>query len=149
MRKTVIKIIVITSVTLLILCFIFFIYEGYVIQNDIKLNGKVSVGKYTLHEKIKKGYNDYFSFNINGVRYESIAGGIKEGTNENIGKFYKIRYSDKFKGSLVVFYDKEIIDTTAILNAGFTKEDILGTSKIKTKEASFKQEVFAIFGIKE
>jgi hypothetical protein len=149
MKKRVIKIIIVSSVILLILFFLFFIYEGYIIQKDIKVNGKVSVGKYILHQKIKKGYNDYFSFNINGVRYKGIAGGIKKGANENIGKFYTIRYSNKFKGYLVVFYNKEVTDTSVILNAGFTKDDILGTSTIEAKEASFKEEVFAILGIKE
>ncbi|WP_395048048.1 hypothetical protein, partial [Flavobacterium sp.] len=98
-------------------------------------------------ERFKKGYTNYFSFNINGIRYKGAGIDINEGSYENIGKFYRILYSKKFKGSLNAYYNQEVIDTTEILNAGFTIDDILGKDTIKLKEASFKQEIFTILGI--
>lgn len=142
----------------LIVCFylLFFIYLflfGNLFRKDIDVNGKFSVGKYTLHKKIKKGYDDYFIFYINGVKYQNLPAGIKDedGSYEKVGRFYKIRYSKKFKGHSIVFLDQEVTDTTEILKAGFTINDILSNEndRININESSLKQEVFAILGIKE
>lgn len=146
------KIIGIASAALLVSFLLFFLillFEGYIIRKDIKSNGKFTVGKYILHQRFKKGYTNYFSFNINKIRYKGVGAGVKEGSYENIGKFYKIRYSKKFKGSLVAFFDQEVTDTTEILKAGFTMKDILSNENdtINVREASFKEEVFAILGL--
>jgi hypothetical protein len=129
--------------------FVFLILEGYIVNYEIEVNGKISIGKYVSKDSWGKGETNDFSFNINGLRYKGNGGRAPREFYKNIGKFYKIRYSEKFKGSLDAYFDEEVTDTTIILDAGFTKEDILGTSIIETKEASFKQEVFAIFGIEE
>ena len=127
------KIIGIVSAVLLVLFFLFvffLLFEGYIIRKDIESKGKISVGKYISHERFKKGYTNYFSFNINGLRYKGVAGGINEGSYENLGKFYKIRYSEKFKGSLIAYFDQEVKDTSEILKAGFTMKDITSNNSV-------------------
>jgi hypothetical protein len=153
MKKIGIKIIGLISVISIILFFLFFLFllfEGSLITKDIKLNGKVTVGKYISHREYKRAHIDYLIYNIDGIRYKG-EGGSSIGSSENIGKFYKIRYSEKFKGSLEAFFDQEVTDTTQILKAGFTKRDIgtSGSDSIFAREASLKQEIYAILNIRE
>jgi hypothetical protein len=138
----------------LILFFLFFITSaivGYIVSTDVESNGRISVGKYISHRHWAKGQTNYLSFNINGIRYKGIASGKEpsQGFSENIGKFYKIRYSEKFKGSLEAFFDEEVTDTIEILRAGFTVKDISSSENdtINVRESSFKEEVFAILGV--
>jgi hypothetical protein len=139
------------SIILFFLFFLFLIFEGYLIRKEIKLNGKISVGKCISHRRYKKGQVNYLSFNIGGVRYKGEAGGPPIASSKNIGKFYKIRYSEKFKGSIEAFFNEEVTDTAQILKAGFTKKDmyVLGNDSIYAREASFKDEIFAILDIKQ
>ena len=153
MKKIGIKIIGLISVISIISFFLFFLFllfEGSLIKKDIKLNGKVTVGKCISHRQYKRTKIDYLIYNVDGIRYKG-EGGSSIGSSENIGKFYKIRYSEKFKGSLEAFFDQEVTDTAQILKAGFTKRDIgtLGSDSIFAHEASLKQEIYAILNIKE
>jgi hypothetical protein len=145
------KIVGIISAIILLSFFLFFIFlivEGQIINKDIRLNGKSSIGRFISHEKIKNGYNNYFIYDINGVKFKGIAGwNGSEDLDSNIGKFYRIRYSKKFKGSFNADFNQEVTDTTDIMNAGFTLNQILGNDTIKPKERSFKEEVFIIIGI--
>ena len=141
----------IISVLLLIFSLLFIIIlliNGRIIKKDIELNGGLTVGKYIAHERFKKGYTNYFSFYINGVKYKGIGLGIKNGSYEKIGKFYKIRYSKKYKGSLEAFFDQEVIDTSEILNSGFTIKDFTENDTTYAREASFKEEISIMIGLK-
>lgn len=138
------------SLISIFLFFLFLLFEGFLIRKDIKLNGKVSVGKCISYSKYKRSQIDYLIYNIDGIRYKG-EGGSSIGSSENIGRFYKIRYSEKFKGSLNAFFDEEVTDTIEILKAGFTKKDICvtGNDFLYTREASLKDEIFAILNIKQ
>ncbi|SEO63259.1 hypothetical protein SAMN05444671_0211 [Flavobacterium sp. CF108] len=153
MKEIGLKIIGKISVVLIILGFLFFLFllfEGYLIRKDIKLNGKVTVGKCISHSKYKGAKIDYLIYNIDGIRYKA-EGGSSIGSSESVGKFYKIRYSEKFKGSIEASFDQEVTDTIEILKAGFAKRDMnaFGNDSITAREASLKQEIFAILNIKE
>lgn len=141
----------IVSIILFFLFFLFLLFEGHVIRKDIELNGKITIGKYISHRRFKKGQVNYLSFNIGGVRYKGEGGHPPVAFSKNIGKFYKIRYSEKFKGSIKAFFDEEVTDTTEIMKAGFTKKEIyvLGNDSLYAREASFKEEVLAIFDSKQ
>ncbi|MHC0445852.1 hypothetical protein ACWA1F_10595 [Flavobacterium sp. 3-218] len=153
MKKIGIKITGVISVISIISFFLFFLFllfEGALIRKDIKFNGKISVGKCILHRKYNRAQIDYLIYNIDGIRYQG-EGGASVGSSENVGRFYKIRYSEKFKGSLEVYFDQEVTDTLEILEAGFKKSEIntLGGNSIIAREASLKQEIFAILNIRE
>ena len=139
------------SFLLFLLFIIILLIIGYFVRNDIELKGKFIIGKFISHERHKKGYSNYFVYNVNGLRYKGLDINDEDGSNENLGKFYKIRYSEKFKGSFSADFNYEVTDTTEILEAGFTINDILSNKNdtINCQEASIKQEVFAIFGIEE
>jgi hypothetical protein len=138
------------SITFLLLFFTFFIFSivsGHMIRKDIELNGINSIGKYSSHRSWGKGENNYFSFIVEGVRYKGIVEEAPEDSIKNIGKFYRIRYSKRFKGNLNAFFDQEVKDTIEIVNAGFTDFDILSQDTIEGKERSLKKEFFIILGI--
>lgn len=153
MKEIGLKIIGKISVVFLILGFLFFLvllFEGYLIRKDIKLNGKVTVGKCISHRKYKGAKIDYLIYNVDGIRYKG-EGGSSIGSSESVGRFYKIRYSKKYKGSIEANFYQEVTDTIEILKAGFAKRDMdaFSNDSITAREASLKQEVYAILNIKE
>lgn len=94
------------------------IIKGYEIKNDIENNGKASVGKYIKREWGKEPSN-IIRYYDNGKEYESDGGRAPQGFEKNIGRFYRISYSEKYKGSLHADFTHEVTDTAEILNAGF------------------------------
>lgn len=95
------------------------IINGYEIKNDIENNGKTSVGKYIKQDKWAKGSLNIIRYYDNGKEYESNGGRAPQGFEKNIGRFYRISYSEKYKGSLHADFTQEVTDTAEILNAGF------------------------------
>ena len=146
--KKIVGIISIILFTFFLAFFVFAIIDGYRIRNDIEFNGINSTGKYISNETWKKGIDCYFTFNINGKRYKGHIEQPKTGFIGNIGKFYNICYSKKFKGQLKVYFYQEVQDTVQILNAGFSMDDIIGNEKNIPIEPSFKEEIFMSIGIK-
>ena len=100
------------------------IIDSYFIKYDVENKGKISIGKYVLYDSWGKGELNYFTFYIDGKKYKENGGRAPVGFSKNIGKFYKIRYSEKYKGAIQALFNEEVTDTVAILQAGFTKEDI-------------------------
>nr|WP_199002863.1 hypothetical protein [Flavobacterium sp. ASV13] len=114
-------------VLILASAFTFFIYSltrGYMIKYDVEKNGKISIGKFVLQDNYGKGQLNYFIFYINGKKYKEDGGRSPEGFSENIGKFYKIIYSEKYQGHIKALFNEQVTDTTAILKAGFSREEL-------------------------
>ena len=109
---------------LLILGVVGLIIVGNIRGYDIERNGKITIGKYVSQRNYPKTQTNFFIYYINGVKYKHNGGRTPRGFSENIGKFYKIKYSTKYKGAIEPLLDQEVTDTVAILQAGFTKEDI-------------------------
>lgn len=120
MKNKISKILVIAFV-LTVICLMI---NGYIKKWDVEENGKESIGKYVLHDSWGKGETNYFIFHIDGKKYEGNGGRAPMGFKDNIGKFYRIIYSEKHKGTVQAFFDEEVTDTNQILKAGFTKEDL-------------------------
>jgi hypothetical protein len=104
---------------------IYIINSGHTINDDIENNGKESVGRFVAYDKYGKTRSYYFVFYINDKKYRENGGNPPEGFLQNKGKFYRIIYSEKYKGFFRVFFDKEVRDTAEILNAGFSRDEIL------------------------
>jgi hypothetical protein len=111
-------------VIIFMIALICFIVNGYIKKYDVENNGKISIGKYVLYDSWPKGECNYFIFYINGKKYKENGGRAPIGFSENIGKFYKIIYSKKYKGSIQALFDQEVTDTTKILKAGFSKDEL-------------------------
>ena len=129
------------------LLFLFILFDFYV-KNDLKSKGLNSIGKYVYYRAWAKGDSNYFEFYVDSIRYKSNGGRVPKLFHNNIGKFYRIKYSKKYKRHVIVDFSQEVKDTSEILKAGFTKEEINGTSKLKAKETSYKDEVLTIIGLK-
>ncbi|AWK02840.1 hypothetical protein HYN56_00875 [Flavobacterium crocinum] len=94
------------------------------IKYDIENKGKKSIGKFVLQDNYGKGQLNYFIFYIDGKKYKANGGRSPEGFSKNTGKFYKIIYSEKYKGHIKALFNEPITDTVIILKAGFSKEEI-------------------------
>jgi hypothetical protein len=57
------------------------------------------------------------------IKKKDILREAPDGFSKKIGKFFEIKYLDQYE-DITVNYDKEITDTTLILEAGFTREDL-------------------------
>jgi hypothetical protein len=120
---------------ILILSFVFFLLFCFFekrkeknIEIDINIKGKISVSKY-VKQSIGKAKNEdiesnFFVFFIDKIEYKNNAGELPEGFVKNIGKFYRIKYSEKYKGEFKVFINEQVTDTTEILNAGFSHQHL-------------------------
>lgn len=108
----------------LILGILCLIIVGNIRGYDIEKNGKITIGKYVSQKNYPKTQTNFFIFYINGVKHKYNGGRVPKGFSKNIGKFYKIKYSTKYKGAIEPLIDQEITDTLAILQAGFARKDI-------------------------
>jgi hypothetical protein len=102
---------------------IIIIVDGYREKFELEDNGKISVGKYVSHESWGKGEVNYFVFYVNGEEHKANGGRAPKGFSENIGKFYKITYSEK-NFTVNAFYDEEITDSLKIIESGFLAKDL-------------------------
>ncbi|MFD2601620.1 hypothetical protein [Flavobacterium suzhouense] len=100
------------------------ITKSYIKKNDVENHGKISIGKYVYHESWAKGELNIFEFYIGKERYKGNGGRAGKSFSKNIGKFYKIIYSQKYPGVVRALFDEEVTDTMAIFKAGFSKDDI-------------------------
>lgn len=113
---------------LLILGLIFFIgflvkghYEGV----DFRKNLKIGIGKYTARRNYPKTSANFFVYYIKGKKYRHNVRRMPiEFYSNNLGKFYRIKYSEKYVDMIIVLFDQEVTDTVAILEAGFSVKDI-------------------------
>jgi hypothetical protein len=120
MKKIILRLVLLV----ILITFIYYLFESYIIKYNTENKGKISVGKYVSQDKWAKGELNYFVYYINGVKHKENGGRAPKGFSENTGKFYKIIYSEEYENSIKAFYEEEITDTTLILNAGFSKTEI-------------------------
>ncbi|UOK42164.1 MULTISPECIES: hypothetical protein [Flavobacterium] len=102
---------------------IFFIIKGYMMKYDTENLGKMTIGKYVSHDGWGKGDLNYFVYYVKGKKIRANGGRAPQGFSNNIGKFYRIQYSQKYI-SINAFFDQEVTDSIEILKAGFSEEDI-------------------------
>lgn len=91
---------------------------------EIEKSGNLIVGKFTDIERYPKSRDYFFEFYYNYKRNRCRVGIVPEGFYNNIGKFYKIKYLDKYPDLILIKFDEEVTDTTEILRSGFSKEDL-------------------------
>lgn len=107
-----------------ILFVVYQIYSGYSIKNEINKNGVFSIGKYVSQDRKPKVEQNFMIYYFKDRKIKANGGRAPKGFTSNIGKFYKIRYSESNPNYAEAFFDEEITDTTLILKAGFSREDI-------------------------
>lgn len=113
----------------------FFIIKDIVIKNDIEKSNEHIVVKFILKERLPKTTNFWFTYFINGKKISTANSGIsysisnsKSETevidNLKINGFYLAKYVPENPDIIIVNPLKQIMDTTAILKAGFSREDV-------------------------
>lgn len=123
-------IILITLIVIIYLCF-----KDTYIKNEIDNKGKEIVVKFTSKTKLPKTTNFYFTYFIDNKKINSANSGInysisnsesetKDIDNLKINCFYLAKYDPKYPNVIIVNPKVQITDTNAILQAGFTKEDM-------------------------
>ena len=105
-----------------IIVFIFYIKANFKFI-EINKNSKIGIGKFVEYKRYPKTRDYYFDYYNNGKRTRDLIKNPPDGFHKKIGKFFEIKYSEKFN-DIIVNYEKQVIDTVAILKAGFSMEDI-------------------------
>ncbi|WP_339835847.1 hypothetical protein [uncultured Flavobacterium sp.] len=105
-----------------IIVFIFYIKANFKFI-EINKNSKIGIGKFVEYKRYPKTRDYYFDYYNNGKRTRDLIKNPPDGFHKKIGKFFEIKYSEKFN-DIIVNYEKQVTDTVAILEAGFSIEDI-------------------------
>lgn len=91
---------------------------------EIEKSGNILVSKFTKIERYPKSRDYFFEFYYNFKKTKDYVKEVPDGFQKNLGKFYRIKYLNKYPDLIIVKFEEEVTDTTEILNAGFTKEDL-------------------------
>ncbi|RUT69903.1 hypothetical protein D0817_14915 [Flavobacterium cupreum] len=103
---------------------VFMIVRSYYINYQIENHGQIIISKYVSYKSFSKSQENYFIYYINDKRVKNYASDNDSDFRQNIGKFYKIKYLSKYPDIIHPIYEEEVTDTTEILEAGFSKEDL-------------------------
>jgi hypothetical protein len=109
---------------LIVLGVISIFIKGYLYKQEIKNNNVQTVCKFVLCKTFPKTTKSIFTYNINNKWYINSYGKCPDNYDKKINKFFRIYYSSKDFNKIIVDFSKEIKDTTEILNAGFSKEEL-------------------------
>lgn len=96
--------------------------------DEIEKNGKIGIGKFVEYEKKPKSKHYYFEYYNGNKKVNDLLTRAPKGFYMKVGGFFEIKYLDEYD-DIIVDFDKEITDTTLILKAGFSKEDIANMPK--------------------
>ncbi|NRT13747.1 hypothetical protein HNP99_000072 [Flavobacterium sp. 28A] len=115
---------------LFLLAFFIFLLYGQIrslrYDNDLKERGVVTIGKIDSIQKFPKRSYLWISYYIRNKKYSSSENNSYiEITNKNIGRFYYVKYLPNSTNIVRGVYSEEVTDTVAILNAGFSREEIV------------------------
>jgi hypothetical protein len=107
------------------ICLITMVINFYSRKYYIDKYGEIIIGKYVARDKWGKVRSDYFIYYVDNKKHRANTGDSPAGFRENIGKFYRIKYLDKYPEVIHSLFDKEVTDTAEILEAGFSMDEIL------------------------
>lgn len=113
-----------------------FIIKLYFENNKIEEKGMPILTRLESVKKLPKRTNFLFSYYIHGKKISTTRCGIKKSILNSkeekdvidsleVGAFYLAKYLPEYPNDIQVNPYKKITDTTAILKAGFSKEDII------------------------
>ncbi|MFB3389856.1 hypothetical protein [Flavobacterium sp. LAR06] len=105
------------------------------VKNNIEKNGKEIVVKFTSKIRLPKTTNFYFTYFVNGKRYNSANSGInynisdsneeiKNINNLKINAFYFAKSISKYPNIIIVNPVKQVTDTMAILKKDFQERKL-------------------------
>jgi|LakMenE01Jun11ns_1017448.scaffolds.fasta_scaffold9749763_1 hypothetical protein len=106
-----------------------FIIRDLYIKNKTKNEGIEVIAKYDSVQRLPKRSYYYFSYYLKGKKISTCNSGLKKLFEPNRitvipNKFYWAKFNPKHPEVIIVNQDKEVTDTTLILQAGFSQKDI-------------------------
>lgn len=105
-------------------------FKSILFERELKKNGKITIGKIDSIQTNPKRTYIYLTYIIGDDKITSFESGLnKKITKKDIGNYYEIRYLDESPEIIRTDFSKKITDTTLILKAGFSKEDIANMPK--------------------
>jgi hypothetical protein len=125
-NKSKTKLYITLSITIPLL---FFILNDLYLKNKTKKNGIDIIVKFDSVQKLPKRSYYYFSYYIETKKISTCNSGLKELFEFNAisvtpNKFYKAKRSKNDSKMIIVDQNEQVTDTVAILEAGFSIEDI-------------------------
>ncbi|MFC4816025.1 hypothetical protein [Flavobacterium sp. GCM10023249] len=118
-------------VGLLVIFMFMFVGEKDYCNVEAGKNEKCTIGKYVARDRSGKNPSNYFSYYINGTKYRADGGDGPNGFYySSIRKFFRILYSEVDPRSVRPMYCEEVTDTTELLKAGFSMNEILNKQEI-------------------
>lgn len=114
---------------LILLGFIFFVLycqlQSRQYENKLKRDGQTAIGRIDSIVRYPKSSTVFISYIISNKKYNSFESALdKKISSKDVGRFYEFRYLLDSPEIVRGNYLKEVTDTVAILNAGFSKEEI-------------------------
>lgn len=105
----------------------YFIFKDRSDNKEIENNKGITVAKYSFCKPGNKSTTTAFcKFYVNGTNYRISVGGCPENSPEILNKYYVLYYSKLDPNKAKIDFSKEVTDTTEIIQAGFSKNEILG-----------------------
>lgn len=99
--------------------------RSYQYENKLKVDGETTIGRIDSIVRFPKSSTVFISYIILNKKYNSFESALdKKISAKDIGKFYEFRYLLDSPEIVRGNYSKEITDTTAILKAGFSREEM-------------------------
>ncbi len=90
---------------------------------EIEESGENHLAKFVNIKKFVKSRDYNFLFYDSSVKKTVSVSRVPADFYHNVGKFYYIKYLDKYPELIIVMFDQQVTDTTEILKAGFSIED--------------------------
>jgi hypothetical protein len=118
------KIIYSVPVIIFLYCLIYAVNKGCNYTKEINENKAQTICKYIECEHRLKVNGSFFEYYVKDSLYRTEYGRCPENYEDKINKFFVIDYSSKDPNKIRVDFSNEVTDTTTILKAGFSKEDL-------------------------
>ncbi|SHG98738.1 hypothetical protein SAMN05444372_112126 [Flavobacterium micromati] len=120
---------------IVIIILLTFIARDFYIKSEVKKLNKFTIAKFTLKKNLPKRTSFYFTYILNqekivtanaGIHYDILNSESETKIIDDlkINCFYLAKYDPKHPTIILVDPLQQVTDTTAILKAGFSREDI-------------------------
>ena len=110
-------------ISIVFLVISFFYIKVQLKYSEINKNGIIGIGKFVEYKRYPKSRDYFFEYYKNGNKIRDLIKNPPGAFHKKLGSFFEIKYVEEYD-DIIVNYDKEITDTIAILNAGFSREDL-------------------------
>ncbi|WP_310557555.1 hypothetical protein [Flavobacterium sp.] len=113
-------------VIIFIVCLVLFIQlRSYYFERELSKKGELTVGRIDSIVVMPKLTNIYMSYYFEKVKFITPERKTNKYINKNyVGKFYELKYLKRYPSIVRTNFSKQVTDTTAILKAGFSIEDM-------------------------